>query len=84
MAMTATNWSELAQREVIVGLGQWSAQDKRDLNKMVRIGAVAKWRGKWFPIAGAHFGLGPDKTCYGPVEVANELAEWRDLDRRPI
>lgn len=62
--------------DVIVNIGQIAPETERALNKMVRSGVLVKWRGKWFPVAGAAFGLGPDKTCWGlkdkyaPDEVA--------------
>ena len=55
----------LNRGEVVVQIGQISDASKRALDKMVRAGTVLKWRGKWFPVAGASFGIGPDKTCWG-------------------
>jgi hypothetical protein len=51
--------------EVIVNIGQIAPDTEKQLNKLVRAGTLTKWRGKWFPVAGAPFGLGPDKTCWG-------------------
>jgi hypothetical protein len=51
--------------EVIVNIGQIAPATERELNKLVRKGTLTKWRGKWYPVAGASFGLGPDKTCWG-------------------
>ena len=55
--------------EVIPQIGQISDEHIRALNKMARAGQIAKWRGKWFPIAGAPGGIGPDKDCYGTHEA---------------
>ena len=51
--------------EVVVDIGQIAPETKRKLEKLVRKGTLLKWRGKWYPVAGAAYGLGPDKTCYG-------------------
>lgn len=51
--------------EVIVDIGQVDKATARVLNKMVAGGEALKWRGKWYPVAGASYGLGPDKTCWG-------------------
>lgn len=51
--------------EVIVNIGQIAPETERALNERVRSGELTKWRGKWHPVAGASFGIGPDKTCYG-------------------
>lgn len=58
---------ERAANEVIPCIGQVSATEKRALDKAARRGEIDKWRGYWFPVAGAPFGVGPLKTCYGPV-----------------
>lgn len=50
---------------VIVNIGQIAPETEKQLNKLVRAGTLVKWRGKWFPVAGAAYGLGPDKTCWG-------------------
>lgn len=51
--------------DVIVDIGQVEKPTRRELDKLARLGVLLKWRGKWFPVAGAAFGLGPDKTCWG-------------------
>lgn len=51
--------------DVIVNIGQVDEPTKRFLDKMVRQGVAVKWRGKWYPTAGASWGIGPDKTCWG-------------------
>lgn len=57
--------SALNADEVIVCIGQLSTEHKLALDLMARRGQIQKWRGKWFPVAGAPMGLGPDKACYG-------------------
>lgn len=51
--------------EVLVNIGQFSPADVRALDKLVRAGTLAKWRGYWFPLAGAQYGVGPLKACWG-------------------
>lgn len=63
-----------AKREVIANIGQITATEKRLLDKAVKRGEIAKWRGKWHPVAGAPFGIGPDKTCYGPKALRDQYA----------
>lgn len=58
-----------AKDHVIANTGFLAAGDIRDLDKAVKRGEIAKWRGYWFPEAGAPIGLGPLKTCYGPKAV---------------
>jgi hypothetical protein len=62
--------------DVIVNIGQIAPDTEKQLSKLVRTGTLLKWRGKWFPTAGAPWGLGPDKTCYGLASkyAAPELA----------
>jgi hypothetical protein len=60
--------------EVVVSIGQVTPGEKRVLDQAVRAGKLAKWRGKWFPIAGAPLGLGPDKTCWSTPETAAYFA----------
>jgi hypothetical protein len=50
--------------EVICDIGQVTMQDRRAMDRFVRDGSAIKWRGHWFPIAGASFGIGPLKTCW--------------------
>lgn len=56
---------EALSGEVVVNIGQVDKPTARALDKMVRAGTLRKWRGKWFPVSGASWGLGPDKTCWG-------------------
>lgn len=51
--------------DVIVQISQIAPETVKQLDKLVRAGTLIKWRGKWFPTAGAPWGLGPDKTCWG-------------------
>lgn len=50
---------------VIVNIGQIAPQTVRQLDKLVRAGTLVKWRGYWYPVAGASFGIGPLKSCWG-------------------
>lgn len=54
--------------EVVVNIGQVTDKEKRELDKLVKLGVLAKWRGHWHPLPGANFGLGPPKTCWGLPE----------------
>lgn len=60
--------------EVIVNIGQIAPETERELNKLTRSGELSKWRGKWYPVAGASFGNGPDKTCWGLTSKFVEAA----------
>lgn len=60
----------------IANIGQLDAATRRELDRMVRRGVLAKWRGHWFPIEGAPYGMGPLKTCYGPVEARDYWATF--------
>lgn len=51
--------------EVICNIGQIAPDTEKQLNKLARAGTLVKWRGYWFPVAGASFGIGPLKTCWG-------------------
>jgi len=66
---TAQVYSAIEAGEVIANIGQISGADKRRLDKLAEDGQISKWRGKWFPVAGASYGIGPDKTCYGTHAV---------------
>jgi len=57
--------------EVICNIGQIAPETELKLNKLVRIGGLAKWRGYWFPTAGAPWGIGPLKTCWGLPAIRN-------------
>lgn len=62
---------------VIVNIGQVSPAEQSALNKAVRAGKLAKWRGHWHPVAGAPFGIGPLKTCWGLPAIAEHFASFR-------
>jgi hypothetical protein len=59
---------------VIVDIGQVDASTKRFLNNMVKDGTLAKWRGYWHPVAGAPWGIGPLKSCWGLPKIAEAFA----------
>lgn len=71
--MTKTTTAPVSQRiiseavagYVVCNIGQVNTATVRALDKMTRSGTLLKWRGKWFPVAGASYGLGPNKTCWG-------------------
>jgi hypothetical protein len=60
----------LSAGEVIADIGQIFPELERQIMKHVKAGRLASWRGRWFPVAGAPFGIGPLKTCYGLPHVA--------------
>lgn len=69
------NWlaDVLAGRDVEVDIGQVKGAWRKALQREVRAGRLVTWRGRWFPIAGARFGIGPLKTCYGTVTARDLL-----------
>lgn len=67
----------LAGDKIIADIGQVNGLWKTALEREVRAGRLAKWRGKWFPQAGAPYGIGPDKTCYGTPENRDRFAAMR-------
>lgn len=69
--------SVLAGEKVVADIGQVEGLWKEMLERDVRAGRLAKWKGKWHPVAGAPFGLGPDKTCYGVPAIRDHFAELR-------
>lgn len=84
-----TEWfPEQALREVLAGervvpdIGQVKGAWKAALEKEVRAGRLAKWRGYWHPHAGAPWGIGPLKTCYGRPEIAAHFAACAARDDR--
>lgn len=66
----------LAGDEVFADCGQVKGVFKDALKREVRAGRLVTWRGKWFPVAGAPGGIGPDKVCYGTPEVRDMFAQW--------
>lgn len=63
----------LAGDDVVANIGQVKGAWKRQLEKEVRAGRLVKWKGYWFPIAGASHGIGPLKTCYGTAEARDTV-----------
>lgn len=61
--------TEITKGGVVVDIGSIEPRAKKALDRFAKRGDIAKWRGKWFPVAGADFGIGPDKTCYGLHET---------------
>lgn len=59
--------------EVVVDIGQVNGLWKQMLDREVRVGRLTKWRGHWHPVAGASWGIGPLKTCYGTPATAEAL-----------
>lgn len=53
---------------VIRASGQLDKATTRELDRLVRAGTLAKWRGHWYPCAGANYGIGPLKSCWGLPE----------------
>lgn len=69
--------AEIHGGEVVPNIGQIDDAARKSLERLVKLGAVAEWRGKWFPQAGSPFGMGPDKTCYGLPEVAEYFTSMK-------
>jgi hypothetical protein len=66
--------------EVVADIGQVNGLWKKMLDHEVRAGRLVTWRGKWFPIAGAAHGIGPDKTCYGTPAARDALRSLPAFD----
>jgi hypothetical protein len=66
--------------EVAVNIGQLEPEEIRALNKAVKSGELVTWRGKWFPVTGASFGMGPDKTCWGTPEAKDRVTLWTGIE----
>lgn len=66
--------SYLAAGRVLVDIGQIDRPVKNALKREIRAGRLVSWRGKWHPVAGAPFGFGPDKTCYGTESARAAVA----------
>lgn len=64
---------EQAHRRVVCNTGQISKLDAGRLNRAAKRGEIEKWRGHWFPIPGAPWGLGPLKSCWGPLGSMSQL-----------
>lgn len=67
----------LGHGEVLVDIGQIGADLQKSLDLAVKRGMIVKWRGYWHPVAGAHFGIGPLKSCYGLPEVGEHFARFK-------
>lgn len=70
------DWVAIAHREVVVNIGQIDLATKLALDREVRAGRLAKWRGYWFPVAGGSWGIGPLKTCWGTPDMRARVAAW--------
>lgn len=58
----------IAERGCVVSIGQLDARLRRQLDKLVASGEIAKWRACWnAPLGG--FGLGQPRTIYGRPEL---------------
>ncbi|MDE2467617.1 MAG: hypothetical protein KGL35_02445, partial [Bradyrhizobium sp.] len=49
---------------VIPVISEWHPAEKKAFERAVCAGKLMKWRGHWHPVPGAHWGIGPLKTCY--------------------
>lgn len=65
----------LAGERVVPNIGQVRGLWKQMLEREVRAGRLAKWKGKWHPVAGAPWGMGSDKDCYGTPELRDLFAQ---------
>lgn len=63
----------LAGRRVECNIGQVTGRWKSVLEREVRKGRLVKWRGYWFPVSGASWGIGHPKLCYGAPAVRDRL-----------
>lgn len=66
----------LAGRDVVVNIGQVKGAWKRQLHREIAAGRLVTWKGKWFPVAGAPVGIGPDKTCYGTPALRDHYRDF--------
>lgn len=64
---------ERAQREIICNIGQINMVERYQLNRAAARGIIEKWRGRWHPFPGASIGLGPLKSCWGPLGSQESL-----------
>jgi hypothetical protein len=62
-----------ARKRVVVSIGQLSRTDRAALDYAVKIGFLVKWRGYWYPVAGAAYGVGPLKTCWGTERLRSAI-----------
>lgn len=68
----------LAGNSVIPDIGQVEGALKAALDREVKAGRLVTWKGHWHPVAGASWGLGPLKLCYGTAEARNALADLQE------
>ena len=62
---TAIDWPKIALAgKTVINIGQLRTSDVRALDKLVKAGALKKWRGYWYPVTGASWGIGSLKTCW--------------------
>lgn len=59
---------------VVADIGQVNGLWKRMLATEVKAGRLVTWKGHWHPIAGAPWGIGPLKTCYGTAEARDAVS----------
>lgn len=69
----------LAGTRVIPDIGQVEGALKSALDREVAAGRLVTWKGHWHPIAGASWGLGPLKLCYGTAAARDALAELQEF-----
>jgi hypothetical protein len=69
-----TIYSDIEAGGVIVNIGNIDVATARTLDKLVKAGTLAKWRGYWFPVAGAQFGIGPLKTCWALPHIKEQVS----------
>ena len=67
--------------QVIACIGQLDDGTRRELERLAKRGIIAKWRGYWHPVAGAPWGIGPLKTCYGVAAIRDGFAGWSAAHR---
>ncbi len=63
-----------AKHGVVCNIGQVDPAGKRKLDAAAKKGELVKWRGYWWPLSGAPWGIGPLKTCWhthNPFEGKN-------------
>lgn len=73
----------LDEGAVLVNIGQLEDRCARQLDRLVKRGYLVKWRGRWYPVAGAQFGIGPLKTCWATPAVASYIRSLAARRVRP-
>lgn len=74
MTSTPIDWTAVAHERSIVDIGQIPANQRRRLDRLAKRGEIAKWRGYW-NTGTPHFGIGPLKTWFGPINPASTTEE---------